>query len=153
WRVVSFLSLYWKHPDVFLPYYGLDVPEVYLRDAAAIRACFDLWADAFSKQEYCAQLRWRLQGDFQAVSKAASYTPYVHTGLFRNLDEEFFVDCGAFTGDTIQSFLEERGGVFGGILGFEPDPANYRKLQNSTANLPPEARARSNVFPYAVSDD
>src|SRR5262245_5021241 len=28
-RVVSFLSLYWKHPEVFLPYFGLDVPEVF----------------------------------------------------------------------------------------------------------------------------
>jgi FkbM family methyltransferase len=152
-RVVSFLSLYWKYPEVFLPYYGLDVPEVYLRNAEHLRECHEAFADPASRQEFYGQLRWRILGDFDAVRQAHSYTPYIDTGLFRHRDNEVFVDCGAFTGDTIQSFLGERSNVFGHIVGFEPDPANYRKLQETTGGLPPLVRSKIDIYSYAVSKE
>lgn len=46
---------------------------------------------------------------------------------------EIFVDCGAYNGDTIRAFLKElkkNGGDFREIIALEPDPQNYKKLNN-----------------------
>lgn len=50
-------------------------------------------------------------------------------------DNEVLFDCGAFTGDTIKEFIRFRNNKFNKILGFEPDPENYLKLENSLRSL------------------
>lgn len=49
--------------------------------------------------------------------------------LMKYTDEEFFVDVGAFTGDTIREFLELTGKKYRKITGIEPDQKNYKVLQ------------------------
>jgi FkbM family methyltransferase len=46
---------------------------------------------------------------------------------------EVFVDCGAFDGDTIASFLAQPKPGFHKIIAFEPDPGNFEKLQRNVA--------------------
>jgi FkbM family methyltransferase len=53
-----------------------------------------------------------------------------------------FVDCGAFDGDTIRSFLNLRGERFGQIIAFEPDPKNYAALTSYVAGLPEGVKGR-----------
>jgi FkbM family methyltransferase len=55
-------------------------------------------------------------------------------------DEEVFVNCGAFTGDTIKSLLFDLSIQFNKIYAVEPDPSNVAKLkrfisENNLTNL------------------
>lgn len=53
---------------------------------------------------------------------------YFETGVFALGEHESYVDCGAYTGDTIEKFLRVVNGKFSHIYGFEMEPINYSKL-------------------------
>ncbi|MCL1947188.1 MAG: FkbM family methyltransferase [Chitinivibrionia bacterium] len=50
------------------------------------------------------------------------------------LDNETFVDCGAYIGDTIETFLNKTNSKFNKIFAFEPDPSNYEKCKKIVAD-------------------
>ncbi|MDP9049517.1 MAG: FkbM family methyltransferase, partial [Acidobacteriota bacterium] len=66
-------------------------------------------------------------------------------------DDEVFVDCGAFDGDSIRSFLR-RGRSFAHLYALEPDAQSRGLLFNSVAALPADLRQKITVWPYAVGD-
>lgn len=49
--------------------------------------------------------------------------------------DEVFVDCGAFTGDSISSFIDAVKGKYKSVLAFEPDTKNYKILLNNVDKL------------------
>ncbi|WP_168365951.1 FkbM family methyltransferase [Dickeya zeae] len=64
---------------------------------------------------------------------------YFSEDLILLKDNEVFIDCGAYDGDSINGFLkkiEEQGvGKPAKIIGFEPDEKNFLSLCNNTANI------------------
>lgn len=149
-RVVPFGLLFWKHPDSFLPHYAMDLPHRVLEDADTIRAVFDLWEDEASRREYVAQVRWRLHHDFDGLPEPVKTEIYFPDDIFLTRDDEVFVDCGAFDGDTLRRFLHHRNGAFQRILAFEPDPKNFEKLEHYVAGLPPQQSERIELHRQAV---
>lgn len=141
-NVLPFLTLFWKYPDLFLPYHVIDRPSRVAEDAALVRAACELWNDDFSRQEYIAQVKWRLWGEFDCMADPIRETMYFPQDLFALSRQEVFVDCGAFNGDTIASFLHATCSGFKQVFAFESDPANFAELRNFVAALEPAARAR-----------
>jgi FkbM family methyltransferase len=121
--VLHFGELYWRYPEMF-PHYAADSAHRVLENKEAVLACANLWADEASQLEYLAQVRWRLHFDFAGLPDPVDGPMY-----FRQIEnDEVFVDCGAFDGDTVRSFLRHTGGQFKRIYALEPDPANFQKL-------------------------
>lgn len=149
-RVVPFAFLYWKHPDVFLPHYALDSAHKVLAAAEQVRAAFEIFDDEASLREYVGQIRWRLQLDFDALPLPVAHDIYFPDDLTRVGEQEVFVDCGAFDGDTVKSFVERHGERFGKFLAFEPDPANFEKLQAYVDTLPAPVCDKITAYPYAT---
>lgn len=54
---------------------------------------------------------------------------YFPSSIIQLSDEEVFVDCGAFTGDTIAAFLQAAQNKYKKIVAFEPDPHNFAALK------------------------
>jgi FkbM family methyltransferase len=135
--VVTFQPLFWKHAEVFLPHYALDLPHRVHQQADDVRRAGRLWSDSASRSEYLAQLRWRLLGEFDALYSPVQHTMYFPLELCPLTDHEVFVDCGAYDGDSIRSFLDQTKKSFKRIYSFEPDPANFSKLEKE-ASLRPE---------------
>jgi FkbM family methyltransferase len=133
--VMTFLPLFWKHAEVFLPHYPADLPHKVHQQADEVRRASRLWSDAASRSEYLAQLRWRLLGDF-AVPDPVQHTIYFPLELCPLTDHEVFVDCGAYDGDSIRSFLDQPKKSFQRLYSFEPDPVNFRKLEKEVAMRP-----------------
>jgi FkbM family methyltransferase len=148
--VVPFAAVAWKHPDRFLPNYCIDLPHKFLPEASAIRQAFWLLADDLSRREYLAQLRWRALLDFEVFSDPACGDSYFQNDLIVPRDDELLVDCGAFDGDTLRSFLEWQGERSAGMLAFEPDPQNFAKLTAWRMALPPGIRDRIEPHQAAV---
>jgi FkbM family methyltransferase len=138
--VISFLPLYWKYPDLFLPHYMHELPHRVHLQADRVREAFALMADDFSRAEYLAQIRFRLLGEFDALQTPVPGAIYFRDELFFLSEDETFVDCGAFDGDTLKLFLEKSRQSFRRIIAFEPDPGNYDKLAHQVACLPAEVR-------------
>ena len=148
--VVSFVPLFWKHAGIFLPHYRLDLPHQLAEDAEGIERVFRLWEDEASREEYVAQLQWMTSTEFGPLPAHPTADTYFPEDIFGLSDEEVFVDCGAFDGDTVRAFLERKGSRFRQIIALEPDPDNYGKLVRYARTLPADVRAKIELRPLAV---
>jgi FkbM family methyltransferase len=150
-RVAPYTFLFWKHPEVFLPYGGVQTPESIHDQAAEVRQALELWGDEESRREYVAQVRWRQTLEPKELPAAApAEQTYFPPDLVEVTREEVFVDCGAFDGDSMRAFLARTGNSFRHIVPLEPDPSNCEKLRRSISSMPPELGAKISVRNVAV---
>lgn len=126
----------------------LDMPDFYLNTlfedilsahaaelAARVAVCFDILADDASRDVLLAKLRGFL--DFEPGFARQNYygdichsDQYFQNNLIRFTENSVLVDCGAYTGDTMQDFLR-RGLPFRKYIAYELNRRNYEKLQNN----------------------
>jgi FkbM family methyltransferase len=125
---VPFPLLFWRHSSTFLPYFFWDSPDNLLENAHDIAAAFDLLHDEPSRQSFAAQLQLRLHADFDCIGNPFPGEQYF-PGVFSLATDECFVDCGAYTGDTLESFIAQTGNHFRKVIAFEADPAVLPELQ------------------------
>lgn len=150
-RVVSFGPLLWKYAAHFLPRIpALDLPHKVLQQAGDIQAAFDHLADERSRDEFVAQLRWRLRCDFDALPEPVDEPIYWPQSVVKLRDDETFVDCGAFDGDTIVAFLKFAGYRFHQAIAFEPDAASLVNLDRTLGRLEGSVRDRIRVIASAT---
>ncbi|MBI4454629.1 MAG: FkbM family methyltransferase [Acidobacteria bacterium] len=149
-KVVSFACLFWKYPDIFLPYYAVDLPHKFYAQSNDIGHAFAVWADDDSRREYIAQLRWRFWLDFDGLRSPVGHPQYFPDDLFHLSADEVFVDCGAYDGDTIRHLLLRQPSFRGKIFCFEPDPRNFQKLERYIRTLKKSLRDRITLWPAAV---
>jgi FkbM family methyltransferase len=112
----------------------------------------DLWEDELSRQEYLAQIKARTWLDFELPPSAPGETQYFPPQMYKFLTNEVFIDCGAFTGDTLDTFLHLNTNFQGEIYAFEPDPENYVGLQEYILTLDEKLQQKVSTFPYAVGE-
>jgi FkbM family methyltransferase len=151
-KVLNFGVVFWKYPEAFLPHYSFDLPHKVLEQADNVRNVFDLWEDEPSRKEFVAQIRWRLHLDFDGLPRPVKHETYFPEDLVSVSDDEVFVDCGAFDGDTMASFLRSRGEDFGGYIAFEADPTNFEKLRRNVSELPIKLQKKITIHPLAVGE-
>jgi FkbM family methyltransferase len=150
-RIAPFVILYWKHPQELLPYLFWDLPHRMMASREALLRTMLLWSDETSKSEFVAHVRARAQGDLAALPEPLAGCDYSPPGVFRFLPDEVFVDCGAYTGDTIQElFLDARRG-FAHVHALEPDPGTFGTLRQRVLGLPSEVRTRITLHELAAS--
>jgi FkbM family methyltransferase len=151
-NIISFVPLYWKYPDLFLPHYAYDLPHKVIDAAAAIKKVALLFNDPVSQSEFLGQIHWRLNPEIAPIPAQADHEIYFPPELISLNENEFFIDCGAYTGDTVRCFLKQSHGKFRKIMTIEPDPANYRKLNELIDSLPEEIAVRIKSRDLAVGD-
>ncbi len=151
--VLSASLLFWKYPDTFTPDLGIDVPERLLEEVDQVRECFALLADERSRQELCDQIEWRywMRPEYLLLPENQGEL-YFPNDLVTEVEEEVLVDCGAFDGDSIRSFVR-RGQNFRHVYALEPDAMSLEKLRASVKQLPAEIREKVTVWPYAVGNE
>jgi FkbM family methyltransferase len=148
--VFSFGYLYWKYPAAFLPHYAFDLPERLLQQRDAVERAFSLWSDDASRAEYVAQVRWRLTLDFDGLPAPVEHATYLAPDLYRLRDDEVFIDCGAYDGDTIAAVLENTGSCFERMIAFEPDALSFVRCEQYLASLAPAVRKKIELRQLAL---
>jgi FkbM family methyltransferase len=125
-KVVPFSALLADHGDVLAPHMFWERPAYYLQHEQEISRALALFDDK-GRLEFDRQLQLRL-GDFpvQVIDEGVQYFP---DDLFQLTQNELFIDCGAYDGDTIAEFRRTTADHFKGIVAFEPDPANFAALK------------------------
>lgn len=96
---------------------------------------YDLLCDRKSKDVYADIIIWRVTGkilnmEFEPNSQYFALEPFRHKN-----PKEIFIDCGAYIGDTIEKYLENKEGCFKKIIAFEPDEVNFNKLSKQVENM------------------
>lgn len=94
----------------------------------------DILEDGESKKAYNYYIKGLITSDVEMFKKAMVYSknlPYVTPDFFTFSSTEVFVDCGAYTGDTITDFINHVKGKYKLIYGIEPNSQTFRLLSEN----------------------
>ncbi len=150
-RTITFVPLFWKYQEEFLPYFCLDAPHRLYAAESEIKAALASFTDDHSRAEFLIQLSYLISSmDVVDLTFTARRDSYFPRDLIELSDQEVFVDCGAYDGDTIGSFLEATHYRFRAAIAFEPDPHAAARLRVVAQTLPAEARDRIRIEEKAV---
>lgn len=123
---VGYLNL--RLPDSFgvreLDGAGAAILDPANRDA--IRAAYELLVDDESRAVFVAKLDFYLRAGDGGMMRSPGP---IYFDVRQPREDEVFVDAGAFTGDTLASFLGLTNGRFREYVAVEPDAANLVRLQ------------------------
>ncbi|MDE6845838.1 MAG: FkbM family methyltransferase [Lachnospiraceae bacterium] len=124
--LIRMLYFYYRN---FPPANVVEAKKYYAQHADEIEQVVHLLADEKSKGIYRKMIAFRGSYDMRIHPESSTDDMYFVDGIIRLTNEECFVDCGAFIGDSIARFLECVGtGNYRAIVAFEPDQANYQQL-------------------------
>ncbi len=84
-------------------------------------------SDEKSRRVLKAQLSFRQYA--QPLPLGSTHDHYFPQDIIKLGPQEVFVDCGAFTGDSIEQFQQASHNQYQKIIAFEAAPATFRKLQ------------------------
>jgi FkbM family methyltransferase len=151
-QTLTFADLSWYYRGTFLPYYFLDTPINRFDDYGKKLQLMLLWADDKSKQEYLDQLNIRINNVPNTVPVNPVDDIYFPRDIVDLQNHEIFIDCGAYTGDTVSEFIE-RSSTFDKIVSIEPDTKNYELLLNYVSNLPSQYKNKILTRKIALSSE
>lgn len=77
---------------------------------------------------------------------------YFENGCWALGSEEYFVDGGAYIGDTVAEFIEHTKGEFGAVYSFEYEAGNYRELCENIKKYPQGIQKKIETFPCGIWD-
>ena len=92
---------------------------------------YDRLDEKKSKETFLSYLNQRISGDYGWSENLYDPNHYFAEDIIK-LENEIFVDCGAFTGDTIQELLAKSNPQK--VFAFEPDEKNYQTLVKNFAD-------------------
>lgn len=114
-----------------------------------ISNAFELFKDPLSQITFAQILkRYLLRADTLIPTVN---TPMYFEDMFVMGDREVIVDCGGFTGDTLQYYLSSVRNDFAEYHIFEPDPCNFQKLLANVDKLTQSLAAKVMPHRKAVS--
>lgn len=146
--VANYAPLVWALGRDEIPFHSFDLPSGVLAHAPALRELVRMFADRGSLATLVAILRQRLRGEFDEAPPAADQ--YFPPDVFSLRSDEVVVDGGAYTGDTLDGFLERTESRFQMYHAFEPDHTNAEQLRRHIAGLPVQVRERITVHEVAL---
>ncbi|MBI5743862.1 MAG: FkbM family methyltransferase [Elusimicrobia bacterium] len=95
-------------------------------------SAYALLGDTLSRETFEAFLAGKLGGAAEPLAAVCRKEQYFPKEIINLSGREVFVDGGAYTGDTLLTFLRLAGGC-AGCYAFEPDPANAARLAATVA--------------------
>lgn len=129
----------------FLDYYLVKYPDrIYTKifienNLYKINQLYGFLEDDISKETLLAFIKQRINLQIGCLNKIKTPNQYYPESIIPFTDNEVFVDCGAYNGDTITLFLEAlaRQKIYGykKIFAFEPDPINFQNLLSNHSGL------------------
>lgn len=87
---------------------------------------FDELSDEKSKDVLMAVLNYKIAHDIRYIKEVAdaSEDQYFDNGIISFNEKDIFLDCGAYTGDTIQQYLRHNSGIYQSVICVEADSDN-----------------------------
>lgn len=96
---------------------------------------YNILEDELSKKTMCAYLKTHVTGKAENVKDVLVDNEYFNDLTRDALDGGGgYVDCGAFTGDTVEEFIKFVNGNYSKIFAIEPDKENFDKLKKFVAD-------------------
>lgn len=150
--VASFIPLFWKYPADALPHMAVELPTRILEQKTEIVRAWRLLGDEISRRTFLELLGFHLRHDYAGLSDPLPIQSiYFPMDLFALSPDEVFIDCGAFDGDTLRSYLSRQAG-FRSVIALEADPTNCQRLRDYVGGLDADVQRQIRVLHAAVAD-
>jgi FkbM family methyltransferase len=114
-----------------LPYYHFQISNYYIEQKAKIIEAFSYLNDEQSREQFYRHLKVRIGYSFNELPDASTDNQYFPNDIIKLTEPEIFLDCGAFTGDTLNDYLKYANVPFKKYICLEPDPQNLIALNNN----------------------
>ena len=124
--------------------------DLMLRHEEEIAQVHDVLADALSKEILEKILCFRLLDDTLTVPTMKQEDQYFEPEFYEPREDAVFIDCGAFNGISAETFFRRNGEAFSSYYGMEPDPANFRQLQQYAKTLSPAIQEKVHLYEKAT---
>lgn len=106
--------------------------QYYMRHKQELEELWNILEDDFSKKTLEYVLKGAVTSDCDYYPEISNESQYFSDIMRKALsEEEVFVDIGAFTGDSLEAFVEVTENTFEKCYAFEPDSDNYVALQTA----------------------
>lgn len=124
--------------DCFVGNYALD-PNVMTyswvsENQNKLQAVYEELADDYSKEVFSAYINQKISMDYKYLRRVKTEPQYFEKGIMPLSEDEIFVDCGAYNGDSALAFINaiREAGIlnYKKIISFEPDPYNFVQMCN-----------------------
>lgn len=114
----------------------IDNPELFLKKKDEnYQNLYNSLEDDLSKKVLDNILKFRVTHKNSYIKKILSPNPqYFEPDIYKVSESDYFVDCGAFIGDTLDTCLSITNGKIAGYYAFEPDSINYKYLKQKTTS-------------------
>lgn len=124
--------------DFYLWENGLDYRKYYNANKESIEMAYSLLSDEKSKKVFQNMLNYKISRDRELIEEVRDDVreQYFTREIMKFADDEVFLDLGAYTGDTVTSFVKKVHGKYERIIALEPDESNFKALQENTMDLP-----------------
>lgn len=116
-----------------------------------LKKVFEMLDDDLSKEIYYKIIKFRMLDDSIEIPTLKQDYQYFEPELHKPVQDEIFVDCGAFNGISLKTFLNLNK-TFKWYYAFEPDSTNFEALTQYVSTLDDEARNKIELFEFAVAD-
>lgn len=111
---------------------------------------YDILSDNKSKEVLEKIVTFRMLDDGIQVPTENQEKQYFEYTIFPKIQDEIFVDCGAYNGISLKMFLKENNYHFRKYYGVEPDRSNFAKLKEYASTLPKEIQDKTVLVNKAV---
>ena len=112
------------------PTKGMQNAEKYFTEHAEdLNKVASLFADDYSREIYFAAINYRKTHNPKDAPKYSKHDQYFVKDIVPLSDNEVFIDCGAFDGDTVNDFLKATKGQYQSIVCFEPVEDYHKRLE------------------------
>jgi len=149
-QIVPYPPLFWRFPQLFLPFLFNDLPHKLYLERNQILAAESIWADQQSRSIYEANIRLRALGNLDSLPGRPIENTYFPPDIFSISNHERILDCGATLGEMTQDLIRKRGDNFERFFALEADKISYPKLAAYRESLPESLRKKLSLYDCAV---
>lgn len=134
--------------SVDVPVYGDNIfnREFYEKHKNEIDEVKSMLCDEKSRQVYENIISFKLTGEMDYLTDCETSRNEAYKNILHLLDDEIYLDLGAFNGDTVEEFTSHVNS-YRKIYAAEPDRKNFAKLTKNTENL-----SNIELFNVCISD-
>lgn len=116
---------------------------------------FDYCTDEESKRVLYHVLKLRISAIRDEYGYSEIYSPnqYFEDEIIKLTEHEVFLDCGAYDGDTVDTFIKKVDSKFDKIYAYEMDEVNYQGMMERFSSYPSVIQDKIVSFKMGVSDN
>jgi FkbM family methyltransferase len=108
--------------------------------------------DKYSIDTLIAYIKSRNSGNYSICESFYDPNQYFPNDIISFKENEIFVDCGVFDGETIKEFISRNNNKFDYVFGFEPDKNNYENSVDNLNGIPSQNLKIFNLGSWSKSD-